>query len=113
MIRTKTILAAATLIGLAAPALAMDESRLRAMDKDGDGAISRGEFSEFATFAFDQMDTDNSQTLSADEVDDHLTPDNFNTLDADSDGAVTKEEFGAQMSRDFDAADRDRNGMID
>ena len=90
----------------------LNESHLNALDKDGDGAISQSEFSDFTVFAFKKMDTDGDGALSPDEVDDHVVGDAFKILDDDGDGSVSEAEFSKQMQEDFSTADKDGDGQL-
>ena len=90
----------------------LNESHLNALDKDGDGAISKSEFSEFADFSFKLMDDNADGSLSLDEVDDHVVGDAFKMLDDDEDGSVSAKEFSDQMNDDFATADKDGDGLL-
>ena len=46
----------------------MDQSDLEALDKDGDGIVSKQEYKGFTRFAFTTIDADNDGALSPDEV---------------------------------------------
>lgn len=110
------LLAAPLLFSLALPVLAqpiqMNESHLNALDKDGDGAISKTEYDNFADFAFEQMDDDGNGVLSPDEVDDYLIGDAFDMLDDNGDGSVSQAEFSSQMNDDFATADKEGDGIL-
>ena len=90
----------------------LNESHLNALDKDGDGAISKSEFAEFADFSFKEMDDNGDGSLSPDEVDDHVVGDAFKMLDDDGDGSVSAKEFSDQMNDDFATADKDGDGLL-
>ncbi|MEM1350844.1 MAG: EF-hand domain-containing protein [Pseudomonadota bacterium] len=110
------IIAISALAAVAMPAIAqnvaLDDSHLNMLDKDGDGAVSKAEFDEFANFAFEAIDDNGDGTLSPDEVDDHVTGDAFGMLDDDEDGSVSASEFASQMDEDFESADRDGDGVL-
>ncbi len=95
-----------------AQSVILNSGHLDALDTDDDGAVSKDEFFQFATFAFNEMDRDNSATLSADEVDDHLAAERFQELDTNGDGSVSTDEFAQQMDADFREADKDGDGLL-
>lgn len=90
----------------------LNESHLNALDKDGDGAISKEEFSTFSDFAFEKMDDNGDGSLSPDEVDDHVIGDAFDMLDDDGNGVVSEQEFMDQMNDDFTTSDKDGDGIL-
>src|SRR5262245_17608573 len=71
------------------------------IDKNGDGSLTREEFGGAARRQprrLDQMDTNNDGQISRDEW--KGAPRRFDRLDANSDGALTKEEIrGARRKR--------------
>jgi Ca2+-binding EF-hand superfamily protein len=109
-------LAVPALVAFALPALAqqpaLNESHLKALDSNGNGAISKSEFDAFSDFAFEKMDKDGNNMLSPDEVDDYVIGDAFDMLDDDGDGAVSAGEFASQMEEDFNTADKDGDGIL-
>ncbi len=109
-------LAVPLMASLAVPVAAqqnpLDESHLNALDKNGDGAISKEEFNTFADFAFQKMDTNNDSVIAPDELDDHLVGDAFDILDDDGNGSVSEDEFMLQMNEDFADADKDGDGVL-
>lgn len=106
------LLLASLLIFSATHAVALDETKLRALDADGDASISSEEFNAFSNFAFDAMDTDKNGTLSQSEVEAHADADAFGRADADGSGAVSKGEFMSRMDENFKAADKDGDGIL-
>lgn len=109
-------IAIAAFVLIASPALAegvdINDGDLAALDKDGDGAVSKSEFDTFSGFAFQTMDTNKDGSLSMDEIDNHLIGDAFKILDDNGDGTVSKEEFLNQMNEDFNAADENSDGVL-
>ncbi|MEM7076566.1 MAG: EF-hand domain-containing protein [Pseudomonadota bacterium] len=107
----------AFIIGFAGPLWAdrvqIDQEDVFFLDTDGDGAISGPEYAEFAYFAFRTIDTNDSGTLSPNEVEKHLTSDDFAIMDTNGDGRISKKEWAAQLNADFAAADRDGDGALD
>ena len=111
-----TYIAVALTTALAAPAVAqqisMNDSHLNALDKDGDGAISKTEYDAFTGFAFEKMDRNKDSVIAPDELDDHLIGDAFQMLDDDGNGSISEAEFMLQMEEDFTAADQDGDGVL-
>jgi hypothetical protein len=109
--------AAALLLFGAAPALAQDgaltEAHLAAVDIDADGSVSKTEYRIFMSDVFLLVDADYDGRVSAEDLADLITAEQFAATDADGDGAVTWAELDAQTLRDFDAADQDGNGSLD
>ncbi len=110
-------LAIPLVVTFSAPAVAqsnnIDDIDLRALDTDGDGAVSSAEFAAFAEFAFDAIDKNSDGSLSPDEVDDHVVGDAFRLLDDDGSGSVSAAEFSSQLEDDFREADEDGDGKLD
>ena len=66
--KTKSLLiGVGTLAFAALPALA-DDNKLKAMDNDGDGRISKSEHAEVARTGFGKLDTNSDGVLNADEI---------------------------------------------
>ena len=111
-----TYLAVSMIAVFAAPATAqqvsMNESHLNALDKDGDGAISKTEYDAFTGFAFEKMDRNKDSVIAPDELDDHLIGDAFQMLDDDDNGSISEAEFMLHMEEDFKAADQDGDGVL-
>jgi Ca2+-binding EF-hand superfamily protein len=109
------------LSGLAAPAFAQGEQFLAALDKNGDGAITREEAIIMRQNIFARVDQDGSGTVTQAEIDairaelpdDTRVPVKGNpmSLDADADGQLTPAEFTSQTPG-FDRADRDGDGVL-
>lgn len=114
---TRTVLGLAVIVLCSTQVIAQQatitEEDLNALDKDGDGTVSRSEYDAFSEFAFTRMDKNANGVLSTDEVDDHLIGDAFKILDDNSDGTVTADEFSSQMKEDFDSADKNSDGVLD
>ena len=90
----------------------MDQSDLEALDKDGDGIVSKQEYKGFTRFAFTTIDADNDGALSPDEVGVFLAGDAFSILDDDRSGSVSEGEFMSQMDEDFATGDKDGDGVL-
>src|SRR6266511_457399 len=77
------------------------EKRMKSMDINNDGVISREEFGDVARRQggrLNQMDTNNDGKISRDEW--KGNPKRFDRLDANGDGVITKEEIrGAHQNR--------------
>jgi hypothetical protein len=95
-----------------AQSTALDGGDLNALDADGDGGVSKAEFSSFSDYAFKQMDTNRDGSLGATEIDPHLVEDSFKELDNNNDGLVSPDEFNQQMSADFEKSDLDGDGIL-
>jgi len=107
---------------------ASDVRRLmRLMDKDHNGSVSRDEFMQFMSRAFDRFDTNKSGALESSEVSNSSFPVSIRTkaaseadvqqllrmMDADKNGTVTKDEFLQFMSQTFSRLDADKNERLD
>ena len=107
---------------------ASDVRRLmRLMDKDRNGSVSRDEFMQFMSKAFDRFDTNKSGALESGEVSNNSFPISIRTkaageadvqqllrmMDADKNGTVTKDEFLQFMSQTFSRLDADKNERLD
>jgi hypothetical protein len=98
-----------------------------AMDKDGDGTVSKQEFTAYMEAQFDKADPDHDGLLDKNEM--GLLRKNLGiaesssnssgpklwvtTMDKDRDGTVSKQEFTAYMQAQFDKADTDHDGTLD
>jgi Ca2+-binding EF-hand superfamily protein len=119
---TRQLLCLALLLSaLAVPALAQGEQLLAALDKNGDGAITREDAVMGRQDIFARVDQDGSGTLTKVEIDTIRAelpddtrmpvPDKAMSLDADADGQLTRAEFTSQTPG-FDRADRDGDGVL-
>ena len=90
------------------------------MDKNGDSQLAKDEVQGRLLARFDQLDTDNSGTLSADELsglrkgrggknDKRAT---FAEMDKNSDGQLAKDEVWGRLSANFDQLDTDKSGTL-
>jgi Ca2+-binding EF-hand superfamily protein len=105
--------AAAALVGVAAPALAASKSGTVApFDTDNDGTVDLDEAKKAASALFDKLDTDKDGTLDFKELHGRLTRLEFGAADRDNDGTLTKDEFLAVVETRFKAADRDNDGKL-
>jgi Ca2+-binding EF-hand superfamily protein len=119
---TRQLLCLALLLSaLAVPALAQGEHLLAALDKNGDGAITREDAVMGRQDIFARIDQDGSGTLTKVEIDTIRAelpddtrmpaPGKAMSLDADADGQLTRAEFTSQTPG-FDRADRDGDGVL-
>jgi Ca2+-binding EF-hand superfamily protein len=98
------------------------------MDTNGDGMVSKDEWTAFQERAFDALDKDKSGFVDEKEFmstsDESFafataayarglkTKEMFKKLDANGDGKVTREEFLAYHRKIFDMLDKQKKGMI-
>jgi Ca2+-binding EF-hand superfamily protein len=105
--------AAAALVGVAAPALAASKTDpLVSFDTDNDGTVDLDEAKKAASALFDKLDTDKDGTLDFKELHGRLTHLEFAAADPDNDRTLTKDEFLAVVEKRFGAADRDNDGKL-
>jgi Ca2+-binding EF-hand superfamily protein len=100
----------------AAWAQAGGPERLRRMDFDGDGAVTRAEASAARTAIFNRLDSNGDSTLSAEEraaaASRRGAAQLMSSSDADGDGRLTRAEFMAAPYRVFDRLDANEDGVI-
>ncbi len=132
-----------SLTAYAAPALADDlvsfgtggyasglrtKEMMHKMDANGDGMVSKDEWTSFQEKTFDALDKDKSGyidsaefTATSDEkfafataayARGLMTKEMFMKIDADHDGKVSREEFLAYHRKIFDMLDRQKKGMV-
>lgn len=98
------------------------------MDTNGDGMVSKDEWTAFQERAFDALDKDKSGFVDEKEFmatsDENFafataayarglkTKEMFMKLDANGDGKLTREEFLAYHRKIFDMLDKQKKGMI-
>ena len=83
----------------------------QALDKDGNGSISRDEARTRGATRFGRLDADGDGKVSREEfLGRHLR--RFAGLDADGDGALTRDEFDARSDARFEKIDRDGDGRL-
>jgi Ca2+-binding EF-hand superfamily protein len=99
--------ALATLVGVAAPALAATS-----FDTDNDGTVDLNEAKKAASALFDKLDTDKDGTLDFKELNGRLTQKEFTAADPDNDGTLSKDEFLGMVEERFKAADPDNDGTV-
>ena len=105
--------AAAALVGVAAPALAASKTDpLVSFDTDNDGTVDLDEAKKAAGALFDKLDTDKDGTLDLKELKGRLTAKEFKAADPDNDGTLSKDEYLAMVEKRFKAADPDNDGTI-
>jgi len=95
---------------------------LETFDGNGDGKIARDEFEQVKAQRFEEADTDNSGTLSQDELKSHRESRRmqrhdarFARMDADGSGELSAEEFQINRSNKnmFDHLDSNQDDVID
>lgn len=101
----------------AAPAWAQREGALDvllAMDRNGDGAVTRAEAQAARAAMFDRLDADDDGYLT--ETERSAGGDRMRRgmarADADNDGRISRAEAMGQPYRGFDRVDRDHDGVI-
>lgn len=122
----KLILLSAVLIAAAVPAAAQTGSRAAAMldnaDANGDGAITRAEFTAARAERFDKMDRNKDGAISRADLPrmkraaqklEPLIDLLVTQSDADHDGKVTRAEFANSPMPIFDRSDTNGDGVID
>ncbi|WP_171060531.1 signal transduction protein [Poseidonocella sp. HB161398] len=105
-------------IAVAAPAVAQSNI-IAVYDANGDGALSREEFTAMQADAFAALDADGNGLVTRADVAAAAAAQGrkadgsrFMSRDANGDGAVSEAEF-LQGKQGFDRADRNGNGIID
>jgi Ca2+-binding EF-hand superfamily protein len=99
---------------------------LRLMDKDRNGSVSRDEFMQFMSQAFDRFDLNKSGALESGETNiwsafgirtraaaSSDAQQLLCMMDSDKNGAVTKDEFLRFMSQAFNRLDVDKNERLE
>jgi Ca2+-binding EF-hand superfamily protein len=96
----------------AGPAGAPGGARVLAMDKDGDGKVSRKEFTGNPAM-FDRLDADRDGFLNKAEAGEapKVMLKALREMDANGDGKLSREEFKGSVER-FDALDADMDGFV-
>lgn len=95
-----------------APQTELTPGHFSALDRNGDGGVSRDEYEQFMRDSFRKLDTDGNQRLSKAEASAVMTPQQFAAVDHNNDGELTLDEFIEHVMRDFDRHDYDRDGTL-
>jgi Ca2+-binding EF-hand superfamily protein len=110
----KPLLAMANAPGAAAPAGGAGQggARVMAMDKDGDGKVSKKEFTGNPAM-FDRLDANSDGFLNATEAAEapKAMLKFLQAMDTNGDGKISREEFRGPPER-FDALDADMDGFV-
>jgi Ca2+-binding EF-hand superfamily protein len=87
-------------------------SRIMAMDKDGDGRVSRGEYAG-APAVFDRLDSNGDGFLGKEEADDgpRVMLEQLRGMDANGDSKLSRDEFRGPAQR-FERLDADKDGFV-
>ena len=120
-----TLLSAATALPLVANAASSDKpavgyQKLKALDKDGDGKISRAEAAAAPRLAkrFDAIDANKDSFITADEMKAARAKASavmFKRIDTDNDGRVSKAEADAKaprLAKHFATVDTTKDGFV-
>lgn len=91
----------------------LNEAKLKAIDTNNDGFLSKDEFNAFSDYAFQEMDDDKNGTLGQAEAKPFLDIKQFRNVDRNGDSLISRAEYDAQMQSDFTSADTDGNGLLD
>lgn len=124
----RSLIAAASLAGIALPAIVTAQTLPPAPKPMADGVMTRAEALARADKRFDKLDTDRDGKISAAERNamtarpaqgDDATPGRggggrmLERADANKDGVVTRDEYRAVASAMFDRQDANKDGRID
>ncbi len=99
------------------------QSRLEAVDTNGDGNVTRAELDAQRAEKFAQADANGDGAVSFAEMEAFRETERarrqadraqrrFEMMDADGDGAIGPDEFGGRAERMFDRVDTDGDGVI-
>jgi len=119
------LLAASGFVATAARANNKDE-KFKMMDTDGDGKISRDEFTAGSKKMFDQMDADKNGKVTAAEMEAYhqqmtgkkagqtemSTAERIKMVDSNGDGELTVEEYENGAKTMFDKMDTNHDGYL-
>ena len=120
----KSLLITALLVGGASVAYAnagnFKGMNFAQMDTNGDSFLTKDEVQGRVLARFDELDTDNSGTLSSDELSalkkgragKNGKRATFAEMDKNGDGALAKDEVWGRLSVHFDQLDTDKNGTL-
>ena len=124
-----TVSTAAFAVSKRADAAAQSDIRnlLVLMDKDKNGTVSKEEFLQYMSEAFDRIDVNKSSQLERNELPGDKFPFSKRTraataagvsklvrlMDADQNGTVSKDEFMQYMSQTFDRLDVNQSGELE
>lgn len=94
-------------------------ARFELLDRNGDGVVSKDEYD--SDIAFDLLDSDNNNRISATELQNILGPqgdgepsaaDRIRTADINNDGELTDEEFRNSVDMRFQRLDGNQDGNL-
>ena len=110
-LRKIAVLAAASLVCAAAPALAQDVDVMQYADSNGDGKVSQAEYAAFLGQAWDYLMQSAEKVKVADA--DPMAKPLLAGVTPDANGEVTKAAFLAAAPAKFKAADKNGDGVLD
>jgi len=112
--RNAIVVAIASLIGAATPALAWTKkpNPVTRFDTDKDGTLDLAEAKKAAGDLFDRLDTDKDGTLDIKELQGRLSRQEFAAADPDKDKTLTRDEYLMVVEQRFKSADTDNDGTV-
>lgn len=114
-----TLTTSGTSTALGAPSASTKGHGFAALDKNGDGSISRDEAAARPMLAkmFDKLDTNNDGVLSKDEMKaarEKMRARRISKIDTDGDGRISRAEAAAhpKLAQNFDRIDTNGDGFL-
>lgn len=91
---------------------ALTGEHLAAIDTDGDGTVTEGEFLLHLGRVHAALDADANGFVTWAEAEGHLLREHFDAIDSNGDGNISHAELAAQGRADFASADSDGDGVL-